>query len=274
MASTSRVRLAPTSPPLRRQLTPEPQDTPSKRMRILSSSLASTSSGSFLVSKNPYTSSTPFPQMLEKAPLNLTEPDWNLIRPGVPPYDSHSQLVEENRKLSNSLEHAKDYILAYGEREETYAAQMVLQDMTLSKMNRALHAKEKKRAEKPDNEVLPNEGMGRLWTDTRILEFQQTKKASKAKEDAEREERKRRKALNKVAKETAENEWKSIKKKHDEAVQKWLAVCASLRIKGAKVKELPKKPTRMTKKDLMAHCSSNVSDGSEDSDDDESDRSN
>ncbi|THU90241.1 DDE-domain-containing protein, partial [Dendrothele bispora CBS 962.96] len=54
-------------------------DTPSKRMRILTSSLAVTSSGSFLISKTPYTSLTPFPRLLQKTEIDIPEPDWSLI---------------------------------------------------------------------------------------------------------------------------------------------------------------------------------------------------
>ncbi|KAJ3721998.1 hypothetical protein C8R42DRAFT_669053 [Lentinula raphanica] len=147
VASSSCLPITPTAPRRRRLYSSGLDETPSKWIRIMTSEIAATSSGSFLVSKDPYTSSTPFPRMLERQPLDLPAPDWHLL---VPP-------------TSN----AKGYIAAFADREETLEAQMVIQDMTLVKMKAALHAKETKKAEKNDNEVLLNDGMGRLWTDAK-----------------------------------------------------------------------------------------------------------
>ncbi|KIK54921.1 hypothetical protein GYMLUDRAFT_1021766 [Collybiopsis luxurians FD-317 M1] len=83
------------------------------------------------------------------------------------------QLQVQNKKLTESLNHVKDQITFLTEHEKIYAAQAVLQDMTLSKMNSALHTKEVKKSAKPDKEVLPNAGFGRLWTEAKVAEFQE-----------------------------------------------------------------------------------------------------
>ncbi|KAJ3768260.1 hypothetical protein FB446DRAFT_650743 [Lentinula raphanica] len=258
VASSSCLPITPTAPRRRRLYSSGLDETPSKRIRIMTSEIAATSSGSFLVSKDPYTSSTPFPRMLERQPLDLPAPDWHLL---VPPtsYKTRSQLEEDNRKLVASLTNAKGYIAAFADREETLEAQMVIQDMTLVKMKAALHAKETKKAEKNDNEVLLNDGMGRLWTDARILEYQQKKRAEKEQEAAEKEQRKQQRSSKKALKTTIESEWAAIKKKHEEDLEKWGRLCTELKGKGAKAKDLPKKPSHETKKSLVARLSGNDS---------------
>ncbi|KAF5378013.1 hypothetical protein D9757_009862 [Collybiopsis confluens] len=247
---------------------PQPDETPSTRMRIMASEMASTSSGSFLVSKSPYTSSTPFPRMLEKQPLTIPAPDWGLlVKPPV--YRTRQELEEENRKLVQSLANAKGYIAAFSDREETLSAQMVVQDMTLVKLNAALHAKEVKKGRKNDNEVLPNDGMGRLWSDVRILEYQKKKKADKEQELAEKEVRKQQRSSKKALKGLINAEWEAIKEKHSEDIEKWNTTCVGLKEKGVKAKDLPKKPSRETKKSLVARLSGNDSEESEEETDED-----
>ncbi|PPQ88047.1 hypothetical protein CVT26_000593, partial [Gymnopilus dilepis] len=53
--------------------------TPSKRIRSLYSALSSTKSGSFLLSKDPISSSTPvFSPVLELPPSSIPQPNWDL----------------------------------------------------------------------------------------------------------------------------------------------------------------------------------------------------
>ncbi|KAE9387116.1 hypothetical protein BT96DRAFT_838124 [Gymnopus androsaceus JB14] len=260
----SSTQLAPTSPSCTSSRrfhdeTDDPVDTPSKRMRILSSSLASTSSGSFLTSKNPYTSNTPFPRLLEKKPLNLAAPKWSLLeQSGGEEYRSHLSMEAENERLTGALKNAKSHLDAYKEREEIYAAQAVIQDLTLEKMNQALHAKEEKKRRKnakADNEVLPNQGLGRLWTDTHVLEFQERKRDRLAEELAQKESRKAARVSKKTKKAALEDEWKEIQEEHAVACLNWNTTCEGLQSQGViKKRDLPKKPTHITKKALTALC--------------------
>ncbi|KAJ3748676.1 hypothetical protein DFH05DRAFT_1391070 [Lentinula detonsa] len=236
-------------------------DTPSKRMRIMTSEMASTSSGSFLVSKNPYKSEIPLPQMLEKQALTLPAPDWSLLM--RPPADrSREQLEAENQALIRSLANAKGYVAAFADREETLAAQAVVQDMALIKLNSALHSKEMKKAENDGSDVL-NDGMGRLWSDARILEYQKRKRTEKVRKAAEKERRKELRSSKKALKTMIDAEWATIKEKHDENLQKWNKMCTELKEKGFKAKDLPKKPCHETKRSVIARLSGCDSEESE-----------
>ncbi|KAF8827455.1 hypothetical protein HHX47_DHR4000222 [Lentinula edodes] len=144
----------------------------------------------------------------------------------------------ENERLTGALRNAKNYVDAFAKQEEIYAAQSVIQDMSLMKMNRALRAKEKKKGSKRDNEVLPNQGLGRLWTEQGILDFQRRKKDRLSDEAAQKEQRKAKRSSKKAAKGELKAEWKNIKDKHEREVKAWTTECALLRDKGVKAKDL------------------------------------
>ncbi|KAJ3925848.1 MAG: hypothetical protein NXY57DRAFT_861817, partial [Lentinula lateritia] len=137
------------------------------------------------------------------------------------------------------------------------ATQSIIQDMSLMKMNRALRAKEKKKGWKRDNEVLPNQGLGRLWTEQGILDFQRRKKDRLSDEAVQKEQRKAKRSSKKAAKGELEAEWKNIKGKHEGQVKAWTTECAQLWKKGVKAKDLPRKPAHISKKALTALCLQN-----------------
>lgn len=141
---------------------------------------------------------------------------------------------------------------AFEVREEAYAAQAVISDLTLSKMNGALHAKEVKKSTIPDKQMLPNLGYGRLWTTQAILDFQTMKKKAETDELAMKKKRKNQRAAQKAGKAAVENEWQEIRVKHEEEVKEWGIKCRNLKENGAKAKDLPKKLTHVTKKGLVA----------------------
>ena len=128
-----------------------------------------------------------------------------------PVHKSWNQLEEDNCRLKQSLANAKGYLAAFAEREEILEVQMVVQDMALVKLKGALHSKEMKKAERKDNEMLLNDGKGRLWSDARILEYQQMKREEKAQEEAEKEQRKQQKSSKKALKSLIDAEWATIK---------------------------------------------------------------
>ena len=163
-------------------------------------------------------------------------------------------LEDHNQRLTVALKHAKGFIGAFETREEAYAAQAIISDLTLSKMNGALHAKEVKKSTKPDKQMLPNLGYGRLWSTQAILDFQTAKKKAETDDLAEKKKRKDKRAAQKAGKEAIEKEWQEIKAKHEEEVKEWGIKCQNLREKGTKGKDLPKKPTHIIKKDLAALC--------------------
>ncbi|KAJ7573615.1 hypothetical protein C8J56DRAFT_1065754 [Mycena floridula] len=52
--------------------------TPSKRMRFMTHALSTTTSGSFLISNEPITSSHPIPEPVLEGPPMLAAPNWDL----------------------------------------------------------------------------------------------------------------------------------------------------------------------------------------------------
>jgi hypothetical protein len=120
-------------PPARQQLPdlnidPELQ-TPSNQIRLMYGALASTSSGSTLVSKmcmaSAYTITTPVFEPLPELP----QPDWSYLQ-NQPSntYQSHEALQHENAKLTESLHCSQAIIHAHEAREETCKAQIVVQN--------------------------------------------------------------------------------------------------------------------------------------------------
>ncbi|KAE9394686.1 hypothetical protein BT96DRAFT_998288 [Gymnopus androsaceus JB14] len=133
-----------------------------------------------------------------------------------------------------------------------------MQDMTLSKMNWALHAKEEKRKNKPDKENFGISAEEKGGTGTR--------RGDKSARLAERESKKEKKGA-------LEKEWKEIKVKHVERVEAWSKTCKQHQANGTRVRDLPQKPTHISKKDLAARFigsgQQDDNDGGSNSDEDE-----
>ena len=125
--------------------------TPSKRMCMMTSSLAATALGSFLISNVKITSAQPIFPLAEHGLLHLPEPDWTLLKaPITTPsfYQSNNQLLQRVDELTANLDLARQHLDAHKETEEANNAQLVIQDITLRKMNETLHAKENKNKSK------------------------------------------------------------------------------------------------------------------------------
>jgi DDE superfamily endonuclease len=217
-------------------------DSPSKRMRIMTSALASTSSGSFLVSKTLYTSSQPFPRVPERVPANVVQPNWSLLETVPCPsfYQSKNEMEKRILELTESLRASKQQLEAYATMTEVQTAQMVLQDMSLLKMNQTILAKEKKK--KDDRTKIHTNGFGRLFTNDECITLvkeqamqRQEKANKKGKRAAERQTKK-------AEKEAIEYEWKEIKAAHAKNIESWERYCEKLIEGGVSKKNLPKKP--------------------------------
>ena len=143
--------------------------TPSKRIHLLDSSLASTSSGSCLIQKARITSAYEIaPPVLEALP-ELPQPDWSLLSNSpLSTYSSREQVHKLNDKLAESLQWAHDQILAYQLINEGAQAQLIVQDLTLRKLKESLFTKENK--QKNDRTKLFPQGKGRVLTDDAFTE--------------------------------------------------------------------------------------------------------
>jgi hypothetical protein len=123
---------------------------------------------------------------------------------------------------------------------EVQTAQMVLQDMSLLKMNQTILAKEKKK--KDDHTKIHTNGFGRLFTNDECITLvkeqamqRQEKANKKGKRAAERQTKK-------AEKEAIEYEWKEIKAVHAKNIESWERDCEKLIEGGVSKKNLPKKP--------------------------------
>ena len=129
-------------------MTPE---TPLKCMCMMMSSLAGTSLGSFLVSNTKITLAQPILPLVEHVLFHPPEPDWTMLKaPITTPsfYQSNNQLLQRVEELTVNLDLAKQHLDARKEMEEANNAQLVIQDITLQKMNQTLHAKKNKKKSK------------------------------------------------------------------------------------------------------------------------------
>ncbi|KAJ6524626.1 hypothetical protein DFH09DRAFT_937165 [Mycena vulgaris] len=222
--------------------------TPSKRMRLMTSSLATSASASFLVSKDPVTSKSRLPvPVLEGPPMAIPQPDWMPLALSDQDLErmSRDELIEAGKRMRQNLGLANQHIAARDGIIESSHATIVLQNIFVGKQNEALHAKENKKT--TNRTKVTMNGFGRHLTSPEFIE--QTRLAKVAREaeaTAKIRKAKKRKAA-KTAKEKLEEEWKQIKEDHELAVAAWEEECQNLIGEGCRKKDLPKKPVRPKK---------------------------
>ncbi|KAF8969033.1 hypothetical protein BDZ97DRAFT_1654424 [Flammula alnicola] len=224
--------------------------TPMKRMRTLYAGLSSTSSGSFLVSKTLHTSSTPIlAPVLEAVPPTLPRPDWSLAYGhSVDSYKTRQHLQEENELLRTNLRWAHTISCAQDGIIEGSSATMIVQDLTLRKLNGALHGKE---TEKASNRTLViDASKGQCYSQDSIregiFEQEERKKAAAAQKRSKADGR----AAKKEAQAKLDEEWKRIKMNHEDAVKCWKTDCEKLASEGVPKKNWPKGPIHQRKPKL------------------------
>jgi hypothetical protein len=223
--------------------------TPSKCMRLLNSALASTSSGSYLVTKTPLTAAQASylvaPPVIEKPPP-LPEPDWTLLEPIEESHrHTHEHLENRIQQLTESLGHAQQQIHARNLVIEANQAQLIVQGLTLTKMKESLEAKEKPK--KTDNSVLFPGGNGLVLTSDEFVERMEERKRNRAEEEQNRKQRQVARAGKKAAKKRVDDQWRQIKEAHERAIERWLADCEQLTVNGTLKRDLPKCPARPLK---------------------------
>ncbi|KAJ3825962.1 hypothetical protein F5880DRAFT_1477183 [Lentinula raphanica] len=229
-------------------------DTPSKRMRVAFSNLSGTESGSFLTSKSPYTADKPFPRLLEKTSVDIPQPDWSLIRSSSDPdqYSGKEAMGRQIDELTKALQQAQDRTQLLEKNQEVWAAQAVLQDMTLLKMNRVVYEREEEKKNKKSGLMLPNPGYGRIWTDDSVAQKLRETREERARKQAEKEANVMRKDQLKEKRKEMERRWKETIDNHRKEVEAHKEKCAQLRAAGTRIKDLPPKPKHISKKDLSA----------------------
>ncbi|TDL17554.1 hypothetical protein BD410DRAFT_689367, partial [Rickenella mellea] len=220
--------------------------TPSKRIRLMTAGLATTSSGSFLVSKARVTSAHKISAPVINRPPILPQPDWSLItapRPGE--YETKQQLLSRIEALTSGLELAQQHVTVLRAINEGANAQLVIQDMLGQKQNESLYSAENKK--KTDRTKLFPEGKGRHLTDEKFIRELQAGEKAKTDNAAAKAKRRVDRAAKKVAKVAAEKEWQAAMERHKEDVKNWEDECKRLRDQKVLKKDLPKKPARPVK---------------------------
>ncbi|KAF9236315.1 hypothetical protein BU15DRAFT_31168, partial [Melanogaster broomeanus] len=218
--------------------------TPSKWMRLMTAAMARTSSGSFLVSKDPVTSASRIACPVLENPPAIPGPDWSLLRTPTSQM-SRAELEQYTEDLQDSLHNAKHHIQSRDMIIEAAHAQMIVQELFAKKQSQTLHAHENQK--KTDRAKLFPEGKGCHLTEEgfmkeleRLEEVKRQEKGDKAKRKAERVEKRTGKARIDV-------EWKALLAKHDENITRWSATCEELAAKLVPKKDWPKKPRRPLK---------------------------
>jgi hypothetical protein len=79
--------------------------TPTKHMRIMTSTLAGTSTGSFLVGKECITSVQSVADPVFERPIHIQSPQWNLLQEQIPgPDQTQQELVDKIAALTFNLD--------------------------------------------------------------------------------------------------------------------------------------------------------------------------
>ena len=219
--------------------------TPSKRMWLLYSAMASTSSGSYLISKTPVTvaqaSHFVNPPVIKKPPP-MPEPDWLLLTSeNNIQHLSRAQLEEQQERLIKSLRAAHQQIHAQNLMIEASQAQLIVQAMGLTKLMESLEAKEKKKT--TDRSTLFPGGNGCVLTNSDFMKVVEDRRQMQVDDEEGRRQRQAARAEKRAEKEMLEDQWQQIKHAHQTAVDNWSAGCAQLTENGVPKKDLPKQPT-------------------------------
>ncbi|KAI0080813.1 hypothetical protein K474DRAFT_1566496, partial [Panus rudis PR-1116 ss-1] len=221
--------------------------TPTKRVRLMTAALASTASGSFLVTRKPCTSADKPPTVVLEGPPGIPEPDWSLTRRkhfniGLM---TRKELWEDHLRTLESLKLAKQHVQARDGIIEGAQAQLVVQDIYANKINKALYAKETK--QKPDRARLFIEGKGRYATEAQFAEEMKRSQREREEEEGAKSRRRVQRLEKRGAKEAVEAAWMELKEAHAVAVAAWEVECKGLLEEGKPRSSLPKKPTRPRK---------------------------
>lgn len=221
--------------------------TPSKRMRFLGNGLASTSSGSFLLTKAKTThlqmSHLIKPPVLEATPSHLPRPNWSILKPNIPMATmSPESLLRHSEELVDELRKACILIQAYDAIIEGQNAQLVVRNMGIERMSATLHAKED--AKKTDRTILFPGGKGRHLTGAEFWELKSKQEADKLAKDAAVASRAIQRSQKRLEKQKIELAWKRIQQENTEAIEAHKEECKRLRDSGTRAKDLPKGPGR------------------------------
>ena len=220
---------------------PSLQESPSKRMRMTISALASTSTGHALVSTTPINVSFRISSPVLETP------------PTPPPPHSPKDTLSPSQMSRAHLEASYRTLLAKNKEQHQLInmqngiiqrtnAQMVIQNLYCKKLNEKLNAKESK--EPDDHTVLLRGGKGRHWTDEDVIKSLRESQAAREAEVVDKDRRKAERMAKAEQRKLADTEWKRVVAEHESAKITHADNIKRLRTAGVRVKDLPKPPVR------------------------------
>jgi hypothetical protein len=244
--------------------------TPSSRMRVMTSALASTASGSFLVGNPRITSANTITSPVYGQPVVLPEPDWSLIhQPPAARSPSKAELKALNAKLTLSLEQSHAQILARNSVIEGSNAQLAVQSIYNSCLNEALNTKEHKKVTDRTQLLFPGGGP-RVLTDPMFIQKVSDDKAARLAKVTARAEGVKKRSRAKRMKAAIEKVWEQMGVDHKAAITAYDAQCVVLLARGVAKNQLPKKPKKAIKpKEVELSESEPELEGSDEDDEDE-----
>ena len=143
--------------------------TPTKRARALYSTLAQSSSASFLVAKEKLTAERSIPPIvLEKVPAYIEEPDWRGMQHSLKQLTLSGKNLDDVAELSQNIARAQLQNRVQKSITEAAQAQLVVATVYNAGLQRALYGKEKAKSSK--NVRILDDGAPRIWTSEESLE--------------------------------------------------------------------------------------------------------
>lgn len=249
-------------------------------MQLFEAALGSTSSGSIRVTKAKVThlqmAQIIKPPAIQQVPDELDKPKWSLIHKKQSNLPNRTAVECWTMDLEQSLEDAYKMIQAQWVIIEAANAQLLIQNLGMMKMNRALHEKEK--GKNKDHTILKlfPDGKGRHLTNPELIESKRLQEDAKRQEELDKASRKTAKSDQKAKKECIEVIWRQMQQDHARAAEEWEADCQVLLTSGAWKRDLPRKPKPGIKPKLqkMAIEDKDMNEGDKGSGSDESDNNN
>ena len=199
--------------------------TPTKRGGILQKSLASSSSGSFLVDSAKITSSQLIAPPVHEGTADIKQPDW-LVMWKQDTQKTKPEMEAYIGELVRELETTRKFVAVQNSIIEGQRAQLVLQNLQLVKQNEVLHVKENTK-ENDLTKLFPGGG-GRHLTGDDFHEAQVETEREKRVKEAAKELRKDKKVFQKKRKEEINKLWKQRSDEYRSTVEKWTKLVAEL----------------------------------------------
>ncbi len=206
--------------------------------------------------------------------LDLPSPDWTILRQKLPAHATRDEQAKRIAELEAGMGVAKAGILARNKMIERDRAQLILQDLYLRKQQLALNTKSGKKKSK--NKQMKSDGRGRHLTDVAYIQEKRKFVVEKKKEKRAKAKRLQDREAKRIAKEKAEERWKTYFKDWKQKDSEWRA-----QTRGVPKSQQPPKPTRMLKPDFISSAieeelvrleeEAEAGDSSEEDGDDESD---